>query len=78
MVVDYQSSGTTFEAGAAKPVLKTRTSLAFPGGGGAHPYTNFDVSSDGQRLLVARAAAQDENAAPSSIVVVTNWTAAIR
>ena len=78
MVVDYQSSGATFEAGAAKPVLETRTSVAFPGGGGAHPYTNLDVSSDGQRLLVARAAAQDENAAPSSIVVVTNWTAAIR
>ena len=78
MVVDYQSSPATFEQAAAKPLLETRTSLAFPGGGGVHPYANFDISSDGQRLLVARAAAQDEDVVLSSIVVVTNWTAAIR
>ena len=78
MVVDYQSSGATFEAGAAKPLLETRTSIAFPGGAGVHPYANFDLSSDGQRLLVARAPAPDTDTGPSPIVVVTNWAAAIR
>jgi serine/threonine protein kinase len=78
MVVDYQTSGATFEAGGAKLLFDARTPLAFPGGGGIHPYANFDVSSDGQRLLVARTAVQDTDAAASPIVVVTNWTAAIR
>jgi Tol biopolymer transport system component len=78
MVVDYQSSGATFEAGAAKLLLETRTSVAFPGGGGVHPFANFDISSDGRRLLVARAPAQDTDTGPSPIVVVTNWAAAIR
>jgi serine/threonine protein kinase len=78
MVIDYQSSGATFEAGTAKPLLETRTSVAFPGGGGVHPFANFDISSDGQRLLVARATSQDTDTGPSPIVVVTNWTAAIR
>jgi hypothetical protein len=78
MVVDYQTSGATFDAGGAKLLFDARAPLAFPGGGGVHPYANFDVSSDGQRLLIARVAVQDTDAAASPIVVVTNWTAAIR
>jgi Tol biopolymer transport system component len=79
MVVGYQSAGATFETGGAKQVLEPRaTSLGFPGGGGVHPFANFDISSDGQRILVARAPAPDTDTGPSPIVVVTNWTAAIR
>jgi hypothetical protein len=38
----------------------------------------YDVSADGRRFLMIKAAAADHDAAPAKIVIVQNWTEELR
>ena len=65
--VPVQTSGSTFSAG--KPAKVFDTKYAEP-----NPARHYDVSPDGQRFLMLKAArAGDPNATPASMVVVLNW-----
>jgi hypothetical protein len=59
--------GASFEVGAVKPLFETRV---VPTGG-----YQYDVSADGQRFLIDTV---PEQAAPTPITVVLNWTAGLK
>ena len=70
------NNGATFEAGTASGLFAERFGSNNVGGG--HPYSNYAVSADGQRFLVARSIARDTDSGPEPIVVVTNWAAGLK
>jgi hypothetical protein len=74
MAVDIQVNGDAISPGTPRPLFKVRTGVEVPGGA---PY---DISPDGQRLLVAEVvdppATSQPAAVPSAspnIAVVLNW-----
>jgi hypothetical protein len=76
VAVETRSSGATFEAGVARELFEERFG-SFTSGGG-HPYSNYAVSADGQRFLVARPVAREADNGPTPIAVVVNWTEGLR
>jgi serine/threonine-protein kinase len=59
--------GRTFSAGSPRALFEVAYSPNFSG-------RSFDVSADGQRLLMIKPSAQqDDNAPPPQLVVVLNW-----
>lgn len=73
MAAEVNGDGTAFQVGAVRRLfearLRTESYLAF----GTGPV--YDVAPDGQRFLVD--VVGDEEAAPTLITVVTNWTRAL-
>jgi Tol biopolymer transport system component len=76
--VDIKAGAASLEAGRIKTLFEERTRLTNPGGGGTHPFTNYAVSPDGQRVLIARAATREGDSGPAAIAVVANWAADIK
>ena len=74
--VATRANGATFEAGTAGGLFEERFGSNNVGGG--HPYSNYAVSADGQRFLIARSIARDTDSGPEPIVVVTNWAAGLK
>ena len=75
VAVEVKASGATLEAGVPKALFDAGYVNATHPGGNYHPYA---VSPDGQRFLIPRpASAGAEEAAPSPITVVLNWTTAL-
>jgi serine/threonine protein kinase len=67
--VRVEPRGATWSAGAPTKLFEGRYTTT-----GTNPGRMYDVSSDGQRFLVIKPAANDRTAAaPPSIVVVQNW-----
>jgi Tol biopolymer transport system component len=74
MAVDIQVNGDAISPGTPRPLFKVRTGLEVPGGA---PY---DISPDGQRLLVSEVVDQPATSQPAAvpsaspnIAVVLNW-----
>ena len=67
MAVDVKA-GSTFEAGAARPLFQTRRREPISTG----DLYSYDVSADGQRFLVNTDVGETTS---SSLTVVLNWTA---
>jgi Tol biopolymer transport system component len=65
MAVDVSSNGSTFVAGAPKPLFDSQAS--------GDPFGNFDVSADGRFLIPARVQRTD-----TPITVVLNWQAGLK
>ena len=78
VAVNVATGAASFEIGTAQILFDERTRLAIPGEGGGHPYSNYAVSPDGQRVLLPRAAARDGDNTPAAIAVVINWTTEIK
>ena len=75
LAVDVKTNGPTFDASVPKALFDTRF-VNVNHVGAYHPYA---VSPDGQRFLISRrAGAEGDEAPPSPITVVLNWTAALR
>ena len=74
MSTAVNASGTVFEVGAVQRLFEARLRTdGYLGYGSGYVY---DVFPDGQRFLIDQIA--DEQAAPSPIRVITNWTATLR
>jgi Tol biopolymer transport system component len=69
MAASIRVSGDRLEVGDPQPLFPLRLGTAGEVQFSRHPY---DVSSDGQRILVVRRAPEAE---PAGAVVITNWTA---
>jgi Tol biopolymer transport system component len=72
MAATIRASGGGFEIGDPQPLFPLRLGTAGETLMSRHPY---DVSADGQRILVVRRAPESE---PSGAVVITNWTALLK
>jgi len=72
------AAGSTFEFSAPHPLFDSLYLNNAPGHTGN--WNTFDVSSDGQRFLIARPEAGNITAALANtpITVVVNWTAALK
>jgi Tol biopolymer transport system component len=70
MAVPVNTAGATFEAGATKPLFKTRLPWSAPGLG-----IEYDVTADGQRFLMN---AQVGEAKETPVSVILNWTAGLK
>jgi Tol biopolymer transport system component len=70
--VPVQTSGAKFTAGNPASVLDTAYAEA---PGNSRP---FDVSPDGQRFLMIKEVAGDQDAKPAGLVVVLNWLEELR
>lgn len=66
MAVDVSAAGPVFQSGTAQQLFK------LPAG------SDWDISADGQRFLIAVPAASDGGSASSPIHVVTNWTGLLK
>jgi hypothetical protein len=73
--VAITSTGSTFEAGKVTKLFEGRFASFNVGAG--QPYSNYAVSGDGQRILVARPTATD-TASSAPIAVVLNWIEGLR
>jgi hypothetical protein len=67
MRVPVQTSGPILSTGTPTKVVDTK--YAQP-----NPSRHYDVSPDGRRFLVLKAAVPDPNTTPASMVVILNWT----
>jgi hypothetical protein len=72
MAAAVEWRGSTFRVVSVRPLFDVRPRLAAFSGSAGWPY---DVSTDGQRFLVNTLV---EEAAPSPITLVVNWTAALK
>ncbi len=70
MAVDVKEDGNTFTAGSPRALFDMRVFIT--GSPGASLY---DVSNDGQRVLVITPV---EESSPSPLTVVLNWTAGLK
>jgi Tol biopolymer transport system component len=70
MAVPVNTAGATFEAGAPKPLFKTRLPWSAPGWG-----IEYGVTADGQRFLMN---AQVGEAKETPVSVILNWTAGLK
>jgi Tol biopolymer transport system component len=74
MSASVQASGTAFQVGPVQPLFEARLRTdVYLGYGVAYVY---DVFAGGQRFIIDKVA--DEQAPPSPIVVITNWTSTLR
>jgi hypothetical protein len=64
--VPVQTSGSTFSAGQPARLFDTKYATPFPP-------RHYDVSPDGQRLLMAKDSAANSNATLESMIVVEHW-----
>jgi Tol biopolymer transport system component len=73
MAAEVNGDGAAFQVGVVRPLFEVRRRLAAwpPYGTG----WNYDVSADGQRFLVNTVT---EQATPTPITVVVNWTAGLK
>jgi serine/threonine-protein kinase len=67
MSVPVEATATIWRNGAPTKLVDLR-----PANIGT-PWRSYDVSPDGQRFLVVRAAGQDPGGAPPSVIVVQHW-----
>ena len=65
MRVPVEATATTWNAGAPTKLLEPRYYT-----GGGNPNRSYDVSPDGRRFLMIKAANADSTAAPPNIIVV--------
>jgi hypothetical protein len=68
VAAEVNASGASFTVGAVKPLFPIDTPAI-----GRYGY---DVSPDGQRFIVN--VVREQSAAPVPVMVVTNWTAALK
>ena len=75
--VDVKANASALEAGVPKELFETRyVNLVHTIGGNYH---TFAVAPDGRRFLILRQATpSSDEAPPSPIAVVLNWTAGIK
>jgi Tol biopolymer transport system component len=71
MAAAVNGKGTSIEVGAVKPLFETRTT----GNSNGLDFDMFDLSPDGQRILIPASPGQTESA---SITVVLNWTSGLK
>ena len=64
--VTVNTTGTTFSAGNAAKIFDTKYATPLP-------FRTYDVSPDGQRFLMIKDAAVDDQEAAPSITIVLNW-----
>src|SRR6185295_10100450 len=67
--VPVEAHGTTWSAGTPTKLLEGR----YYAGDGASGGRAYDVSPDGQRFLMIKAAGTDASAAPPALIVVQHW-----
>jgi hypothetical protein len=66
MAARVNGTGSRFEVGDITPLFRARPAFGrFP----------FDVSADGEKFLVLTT---EEQSAPEPLVILVNWTAALR
>ncbi len=70
MAVPVNTAGATFEAGANKPLFKTRLAWSDPRLG-----IEYGVTADGQRFLMS---AQVGEPKETPVSVILNWTAGLK
>ena len=64
------TAGETFSFGPPRPLFPDRFVLSLSGN-----HTGFDVSRDGKRFLMVKAAEPGAASAPANLIVVQNWLA---
>jgi Tol biopolymer transport system component len=75
LAVSVEPEGNALRLSTPKPLFE----LFWPGAGHAVPVFSYDVTSDGQRFLVARPAGQGgATVFETPVTVVVNWDAAFR